>query len=75
MYMYLMQEKRYEEATAKFNTVLQVMGYRAGTYIVTSLTKLLHIYIHVSSGNPYMHACDLFPLNQTLATVWHCATT
>ena len=26
------QEKRYEEACAKFNTVLQVMGYRAGMY-------------------------------------------
>ena len=70
--MYLMQEKRYEEATAKFNTVLQVMGYRAGTYIVTSLTNF-STYTHMS--NPNMHACDLFPLHQTPATVWHCATT
>ena len=35
MHMYVMQEKRYEEATAKFNTVLQVMGYRAGTCTYT----------------------------------------
>lgn len=32
------QEKRYEEAMAKFNTVLQVMGYRAGMYNVCFFT-------------------------------------
>lgn len=38
------QEKRYEEAMAKFNTVLQVMGYRAGMYVSlhsTSFPNLL----------------------------------
>lgn len=31
------QEKRYEEACAKFNTVLQVTGFRGGTYTWPSL--------------------------------------
>ena len=29
----LLQEKRYAEACAKFNTVLHVMGYRGGMYM------------------------------------------
>ncbi len=53
---YLMQEKRYNDACAKFNSVLQVEGFRAGKHTLYTLI------IACQSTNATLCTCD-FGLN------------
>ena len=57
--VWLVQEKRYEEACAKFNTVLQVMGYRGGMCTIHYNGTVCHLaYLPPSlASQPYFSSC------------------
>lgn len=70
VHVWSVQEKRYEEAMAKFNTVLQVMGYRAGMDFSLHSMSVIHLLTSCSQPDTcYCLALCHYMLKQYAASL------